>query len=171
MMGKRLAVLLAVLCGLSAGVAARAQAPASSAAAAPVLIGGMTADELNAFFTGSFLFSPLDVAVIQRALRGQPTVSATLGRENMPAAALPVHRTIRISGVVYRAAEDWIVWMNGKKVTPDNLLPEIIDITVNDTSNVNLKWYDAGLNKVIAITLRPHQTYDITTGILLPGTK
>lgn len=162
-------VLLAVLFTLLAG-AAQAQAPAAAPPADP-MIGGMTQAELNAYFRGSFLFSPLDVAAIQRALRGKATTSETLRKEDMPNAAIPAKRSIRISGVIYRAAEDWVVWMNGKKVTPDNLLPEIIDISVEDTSDVNLKWYDSGLNQVIAIKMRPHQTYDIVTGILLPGAQ
>jgi len=118
------------------------------------------------FFRGSFFMTPMELVTIQRALSGKASSNATLG---MAKGDIPAHRIIRVSGVVYRTAEDWIVWMNGQKVTPEKLLPEIIDIEVRDSSKVDLKWYDIGLNRVISITLRPHQTYDIPTGILLPG--
>jgi len=82
---------------------------------------------------------------------------------------IPEQRLIVLSGVIFRKKGDWVVWINGQKVTPDNYLPEIIDIKVENSSYVHLKWYDIGLQDVISITLRPNQIYDITTGVLLPG--
>ena len=73
-----------------------------------------------------------------------------------------------MAGGIYRKPGDWIVWLNGHKVTPKNLLPEIVDISVQN-ERVHLKWFDIGINNVISISLRPHQTYDIVTGVLLPG--
>jgi|GEM_PF-5931464 len=82
---------------------------------------------------------------------------------------IPERRLIILSGILYRGKNNWTVWINGQKVTPDNYLPEIIEIKVENSSYVSLKWYDIGLQEVISITLRPNQVYDITTGILLPG--
>jgi hypothetical protein len=79
---------------------------------------------------------------------------------------IPTKRTIALSGVVYRGAADWIVWLNGHKLTPGRLIPEIADIRV-ERDRVHLKWFDIGMGKVIAITLRPRQVYDITSGVLL----
>ena len=134
-------------------------------AAAPVLP-AMTQEEMNRPFRGSFFLSPLEIAAIQQALSGRVIKAPTLAEETKP--IVPSRRVIRISGVLYRSPQNWIVWMNNQKVTPDNLLEEIVDISVKDSSKVSLEWYDKGLNEVLSITLRPHQTYDITTGILLP---
>lgn len=128
----------------------------------------LTAEELNRPFSGSFFFSPLEMTAIQQAFSGRIMKDETLANESM---APPPRRLIRVAGVLYKSPKNWIVWMNNKKVTPNELLPEIVDISVKDSSKVSLKWYDVGLNQVISITLRPHQTYDIVTGILLPGTN
>jgi hypothetical protein len=132
----------------------------------PPLVGGLTPEELNKPFSGSFFLTPLEVAAVQQALKGSVIKNITLAAPDKP---IPTHRVIRVSGVFYRSPENWVVWMNNQKVTPDNLLPEIVDISVKDSSKVALKWYDVGLNEVISITLRPQQTYDIPTGVLLPG--
>ncbi len=143
-----------------AGTAPAAGTVAQSSAAAPQ-------DDINTPFRGSFFLSPLEIAAIQQALNGRVIKAATLAGDSKP---VPAYRVIRVSGVLYRSPADWVVWMNNHKVTPDNLLPEIVDISVKDSSKVSLKWYDVGLNQVISITLRPHETYDIPTGILIPGT-
>ena len=135
--------------------------PAASAPAAAVA--GVVAGDVNKPFTGSFFLTPLEITAIEHALRGRVT---KVPSQNV--AVIPSRRVIRLSGVLYRSPSDWVVWMNNEKVTPKNLLQEIVDIKVDPSSKVHLEWYDVGLNQVLTITLRPHQTYDITTGILLP---
>lgn len=150
-------------------IAAEAAAPAS--AAAPAVDPAVAAEEerkrlLNMPFNGSFLFSPLEIAAILQANAGKPPGGGILNADK--AQYIPPRRVISLAGVLFRNQDDWIVWLNGSKVMPKNLLPEIVDISVaNDV--VRLKWYDIGMNKIIDISLRPHQTYDIVTGILLPG--
>ena len=132
-------------------------------------LGGLTDKEFDKFFSGSFLFSPAEVALIQKALMGKVDVpEQTLSIEKKTEAQIPQRRLIQVSGVLYRGKGDWIVWINNRKVTPNKLLPEILEIKVNNSSYVHLKWFDVGLNAVIAITMRPNQTYDITSGVLLP---
>jgi hypothetical protein len=161
--------LSTIVCGLLFLAPAYAQEAAPTAAATPAPVAVPAQPDPYAPFEGSFFLSPLEIVSIRQAMNGRMTDERMLRDDN--GAQLPAHRVIRMSGVLYRAPGDWIVWMNGKKVTPNNLLPEIIDISVMNSSKVNLKWYDAGLRKVISITLRPQQVYDITTGILLPGSE
>ncbi|MCK5555609.1 MAG: hypothetical protein KAI76_05180 [Alphaproteobacteria bacterium] len=158
---RKTTLLFLFFCGILSGGIATAQMSVVSAEESSV-------KESGVFFRGSFFMTPMEIVTIQRALSGKASSNATL---KVAKGEIPAHRIIRVSGVVYRTADDWIVWMNGQKVTPEKLLPEIIDIKVKDSSKINLKWYDIGLNKVISITLRPHQTYDIPTGILLPGAQ
>lgn len=150
----------------TAGAAAQAGAPQKAAGTAPAAPGGIP-DEMRQPFAGSFFFTPLEITAIQDALRGKVTAN-TSAMLNRSTAGVPAVREIRVAGVLYRSPSNWIVWMNNHKVTPDDKLPEIIDIDVKRSSNVNLKWYDSASNKILMITLRPHQTYDIATGILLP---
>jgi hypothetical protein len=180
---KSLPVLL-LLCGILAGLASYAQAPppganppaaagapgenpAAAAAADALPPITLTPEERNAPFNGSFFLTPAEIAAIKTAMAG----SGMMGGDISVAVPVPQHRVISVSGLLYRSPKDWIVWMNGQKVTPEKLLPEIVDIKIDSSSHMRLKWYDIGLDKVIAITLRPHQTYDIVTGVLLPGTE
>ena len=128
-------------------------------------------EDISAPFDGSFFLLPGEIAAIKKAMLGKPAISETPEEEISLEPLIPQHRVISISGLLYRSPQDWIVWMNGQKVTPEKLLPEIVDIKVESSSQVQLKWYDIGLDSVISISLRPHQTYDIATGILLPGSN
>ncbi len=158
-----------ILVFLLGGFAVRAQAvPVSDVKVASPVVKVMpdVQTDIDKPFRGSFFLTPLEIAAIQQALKGQVMKQPTLAAANAP---VPAHRVIRLSGVYYRSAKDWIVWMNGMKMTPGDLLPQIVSIHVSPSSEVSLKWYDVGLNKVLALTLSPNETYDITTGILLPG--
>lgn len=117
-------------------------------------------------FEQSFLFTQAELLALRRASQGSVIGPAILNADK--AAAIPQRRVIALSGVYQRAPGEWVVWINGKKMTPKDLLPEVMDIRV-EGDRVHLKWFDIGLNNVISITLRPHQTYDIVTGVLLPG--
>jgi hypothetical protein len=112
------------------------------------------------------MFTPLEILSIRNALKGGETV------DNVPAAQknynIPPIRRIILSGIVYRNPEDWIVWINNQKMTPDDVLPEVVSVAVQE-DKIDLEWYDIGLNDVIKIRMRPHQIYDIVTGVLLPG--
>lgn len=125
-------------------------------------------------FRDSFFFSPIEIHALQEALKGRIVRQETLQiTEKDPVKAeaprFPKQRFIRLSGVVYRTPDDWVVWMNHKKITPKYLLPEILEIKVRDSSRVSFKWYDAGMRQIYYITMRPHEVYDVLTGILLPG--
>ena len=77
-------------------------------------------------------------------------------------------REITLAGIVYLSAGDWTIWLNGQKVTPKKLPPEILDIKVKKNS-VKLKWYDAYTNQIFPVKLKTHQRFNIDTRIFLPG--
>lgn len=83
---------------------------------------------------------------------------------------IPTKRTITLSGVLFKGPGDWVVWLNGHKLVPGRTLPEIVGMDV-ERDRVHLRWFDIGLGKVIRLTLRPHQTYDVTSGLLLTGER
>lgn len=170
-------ILLAAVLLMSAAVYAQdatvaapadaATAPATATAdpnAAPTPV--LMSDPTSAF-EQSLLFTPAEIVALRRASEGSVVGTAVINA-NQQATVIPPRRLIALSGVYLRRPGDWIVWINGKKMTPKDLLPEVMDISVQ-RDRVHLKWFDIGLNNVISITLRPHQTYDIVTGVLLPG--
>ena len=144
-----------------------AQTAPASAATTPPAAATPAAPPVSGGFSGSLLFSPMEVAAIQQAEAGAAPGHAILdaGKNQV---VIPARRVITLSGIVYRSSNDWVAWINGKKVTPADLLPEIVEINV-ERERVRLKWFDIGINGVISISLHPHQTYDIVTGVLLPG--
>lgn len=114
-------------------------------------------------FKGSLMFSDEQVFEIHQALSG------TLLKNEAEAAALdiPKVRKIILSGIYYKTSNNWIIWLNGQKLTPQSKMPpEIVDMQVTDKA-VKLKWFDIGLNGIINVTMKPHHVYDIVTGVML----
>lgn len=145
--------------------AAPAAAPVDPAAAAAA-----AAAETEAFkkpFLDTLLFTNAEVALLRESSAGRATSSAILDAGKVE--LIPIDRKIKLYGIYYSAPNRWIVWMNGHKLVPGRVLPEIHEIRVN-RDEVFLRWYDIGLNDIISITLRPNQIYDIVTGIVYNDT-
>lgn len=134
--------------------AAETAAPGAAAAAAAAL---------NAPFRDTLLFSGVEVAAVREAAAGRRSNEAFLDAEKVE--LIPIDRKIKLSGIYYKDDTTWIIWLNGYKLHPRYLLKEIHRIEVKK-DEVSLSWYDIGLNDVINIKLRPHQVYDIVTGLL-----
>jgi hypothetical protein len=147
------------------------QTPAQKAAAdaAAATAAAAAAADIHTPFKQSFFFTAEDIIAIHKAIEQQGTTDN--GNSSVAQAAqqaIPAVRRIALSGVIYKAADDWLIWINGQKVTPKVQMKEIVEIEV-ERELVHLKWFDIGLNGVIDITMRPNETYDIVTGVLLPG--
>jgi hypothetical protein len=164
-------IILSLLC-VTAFFAAVARAqdaatPPVAAVEAPAAVQAPAVVQ-TPMFMDSFLFTPLEIDLISRAIAGKAVKGVAGQLNNNTTSIIPEKRVITVSGVFYRSASDWTVWINGQKIVPGYLLPEIVDISVS-RDNVRLEWFDIGLNGIIKIDMRPHQTYDIVTGVLLPG--
>lgn len=157
----------------AAGVAPAAAPVDPAAAAAPIdpaAAAAAAAAETEAFkkpFLDTLLFTNAEVALLRESSAGRATSSAILDAGKVE--LIPIDRKIKLYGIYYSAPNRWIVWMNGHKLVPGRVLPEIHEIRVN-RDEVFLRWYDIGLNDIISITLRPNQIYDIVTGIVYNDT-
>ena len=80
----------------------------------------------------------------------------------------PEQREIRLSGIVYNGVADWTIWLNEKRVTPDAVPKEVLDLKVYKTY-IELKWFDEYTNQIFPVRLRPHQRFNVDTRIFLPG--
>ena len=78
-------------------------------------------------------------------------------------------RELSLGGIVYASGEDWVVWLNGVRVTPDAIPKQVIDIQVKNDF-IELKWFDSWTNLIFPIRLRPHQRFNLDSRIFLPGT-
>ncbi len=77
-------------------------------------------------------------------------------------------RELGLSGILYKGKDNWIVWLNGKRIAPDAIPREIIDIKVTQ-SYIDLKWFDAYTNLIYPVRIRPHQRFNLDSRIFLPG--
>lgn len=77
-------------------------------------------------------------------------------------------REIYLSGIVYKNAEDWVIWLNGKRITPGAVPKEVMDLSVFD-KYIELKWLDDYKNSIYPIRLQPHQRFNLDTRIFLMG--
>lgn len=163
--------ILILLAGASTAQAQQQAEQPQQQAAQPIqpLPAAVKAEELPDVPASSLFFTPQQMAAIHQALVGIYMPLFEQEQSITGTSAVPLApRTIHLAGLLYSSDKNWIVWLNGFRLTPERLLPEVIEINV-DSKGVRLKWYDAFSNKIIGIRLRPHQIYDIDTGILLPG--
>lgn len=77
-------------------------------------------------------------------------------------------REIGLNGILYKGKDNWVVWLNGKRLAPDAIPKEIIDIKVYSTY-IDLKWFDAYTNLIYPVRIRPHQRFNLDSRIFLPG--
>jgi hypothetical protein len=80
----------------------------------------------------------------------------------------PEEREVSLSGISYMSANEWTIWINGQRVTPDALPVEAMDLKVYE-QYVEIKWFDEYSNQILPIRLRPHQRFNMDTRIFLPG--
>lgn len=125
-----------------------------------------TKEDVKKPFVRSLFFTAQELADIKKATKGIVNAGNNLGAPTEK--PIPQVRTITLTGVLYKSPDDWLIWLNGHKLNPRTLLQEIVDIEVYKDSSVRLHWFDIGLNGIIDITMRPHEKYDIVTGLLLP---
>ena len=77
-------------------------------------------------------------------------------------------RELRLGGILYSSANNWTVWLNGQKITPKRLPPEVLDITVGK-EYIKFKWFDAYTNQIFPIKLKAHQRFNLDSRLFLPG--
>lgn len=77
-------------------------------------------------------------------------------------------RELSLGGIVFINKDDWTVWLNGQRVTPDAIPEQVLDMRVKN-EYIEIKWYDGYTNLVYPLRLRPHQRFNLDNRIFLPG--
>lgn len=80
----------------------------------------------------------------------------------------PGLREISLGGIAYRANDDWTVWMNGQRVTPQAIPKEVLDLKVYKNF-IEVKWLDEYTNRIFPLRLRPHQRFHLDQRLFLTG--
>ena len=80
----------------------------------------------------------------------------------------PEKRYVYLGGIVYNDEDDWIIWLNGKRVIPDAVPEEVLDLRVYK-DYIEVKWLDEYTNSVFPLRLRAHQRFNLDMMIFLPG--
>jgi hypothetical protein len=123
----------------------------------------------------SLFFTTQELIVLEQARKGllaRPATDDEIEEAEELTFLPPVEpgiREISVGGIIYLNANDWVVWLNGVKVTPDRLPEEIMDIEVSKNA-VRLKWFDAYTNRIFPIRIKTYQRFNLDTRIFLPGT-
>lgn len=110
---------------------------------------------------GSLLFSPEQRAAILDALAARAIWEEAGGTPPpidppVPAAAAP--RSVHLAGLLYAGPGRWTLWLNGRRVTPQDRPAELIGLTVGPSA-VDLVWLDRDSGREVPMRLRPDQTY------------
>lgn len=80
----------------------------------------------------------------------------------------PSLREISLQGIAFITPDEWTIWLNKKRVTPEAIPSEAVDLRVYKEF-IELRWYDAQTNQVYPIRIRPNQTFNIDARMFLPG--
>ncbi len=123
----------------------------------------------------SLVFTPSQYALLREARIGFntriPTAQelARAGDPNDPNYRPPAAiRDVRLGGIAFNTPDDWTIWLNSSRVTPDALPSEAIDLRVYKDF-IELKWFDVVTNQVFPIRLRMNQRFNLDTRIFLPS--
>lgn len=123
----------------------------------------------------SLLFAPGQIDLLREARRGlkaRPPSASELngdGSTNSQTRTAAV-RELALSGIVYKNADDWTIYLNKQRITPAAMPAEILNLKVYKDF-IELKWFDYQTNKVYPIRLRPNQRFNIDARLFLPGAK
>jgi hypothetical protein len=108
-----------------------------------------TQDELVAISRANRGYVAKKDDVVQKATEDATTAPVDRGR-----------RVIKLSGIVYQGPKEWTIWLNGQRVTPKNIPNQVSGLTV-DADHILLKWYDTAEQRLVTVTLHPHQKYNL----------
>ncbi|MCB9973342.1 MAG: hypothetical protein H6863_05360 [Rhodospirillales bacterium] len=114
----------------------------------------------------SLFFTPETLALLKDALGGLNTTALADVGDGSPKE--PGIRELALGGIVYESKEDWTIWLNGRRITPNTIPGEIFDMTVYKEF-VDLKWYDAYTNRLFPIRLRANERFNLDSRLFLTG--
>ncbi len=105
----------------------------------------------------SLFYSPQEVWQIETALRHE-----------QPALLTQAKHVLHCGSLVYIDQDQWIVWLQGEKWTPQTARPNLHILSVTPES-VHLSLLMGGEKEPREVTLRPNQSFNLLTGAVMEG--
>ena len=149
-MSRRATLAAALLLAAAAGPAASAEPAAARKTAEDSLL------------LSSELLALIEAA--RRADRGLPAAATTTARAGLAAAPDVIH----LGAIVYHAADDWRIWLNGRSYTP-GAAPGALEILAVTAGAVRLAWRGDPARPPARFELRPNQSYLVASGAIVEG--
>lgn len=125
--------------------------------------------------TPSLVFTPSQYALLREARVGFNTRAPSMSElktdadPNDPNYKLSAMlRNVTLGGIAFETPDNWTIWLNNARVTPDAIPAEAVDLRVYKDF-IELKWFDAYTNQVYPVRLRPNQKFNLDSRIFLPG--
>lgn len=125
----------------------------------------------------SLVFAPWQHALLDEARIGFNTrtpSSSELKNGDLPSPNDPNYRPppavriISLSGIVFNTPDEWTIYLNKRRITPENIPSEAVDLRVYKDF-IELRWFDSQTNQIFPIRLRPNQTFNLDGRVFLPG--
>ena len=82
--------------------------------------------------------------------------------------APPSVRKLSLGGIVFNTPDEWTIYLNNKRITPDAMPAEAVDLRVYKDF-IELRWFDSQTNQIFPVRLRPNQTFNLDGRVFLPG--
>ncbi len=146
--------------------------PADGAAPAVTATGELNPNDIAPLVFSYWEHAAINDARLSRGLVRPPTEEELMKdlktKQEAKQKPTPEEREIKLGGIVYTTGADWTIWLNGKRVTPDAIPKEVIDLKVFK-EYVEMKWFDDYTNQIFPLRLRPHERFNIDSRIFLPG--
>jgi hypothetical protein len=137
----------------------------SASATTPFAGAGAADDTARKTAADSFLFSGAALARIEAARAGRAWGAPAGVARSSPA---PATGAIHLGAIVYRAPDDWRVWLNGESFTP-GARAGAIEILQVSAERVVIAWRPGPGARPARIELRPNQTYVVASGAVVEG--
>lgn len=122
-------------------------------------------DDVDVNDIPSLFFTPEALALLRDAIKGLNAGTGGGGPENPQD---PGIRELALGGIVYTAEDDWTIWLNGRRITPNAIPGEIFDLTVQK-EYIDIKWYDAYTNRLYPVRLRANERFNLDSRLFLTG--
>lgn len=117
----------------------------------------------------SLFFTPNQLASIMRAKEGYLAPREAFDPNNQSDNPNSVgSRVVSLAGIIYVSKKDWVIWLNGERVTSKNMPQRLVGVTVKP-DRVHLRWMDIANQRIVNITLQPHQQYLLDSDTIIPA--
>lgn len=80
----------------------------------------------------------------------------------------PAVRVLTLGGIVFNNPDSWTIYLNNKRVTPEAMPSEAVDLRVYKEF-IELRWFDIQTNQIFPVRLRPNQKFNLDGRMFLPG--